>query len=167
MATSELELTDPLLLVDRQEELAGSLALSVLSRLSDILNTADGSINYLLSFGRDKQGVPFIRGEFSTKLKVRCQRCMQPMELPLENTISLGIVRDLNEVQNLPGKYEPVLVEDNRISLVSLFEEEILLALPIAPVHSRGECPAEKIMEKLVPEKHNPFSVLKDLKFDK
>jgi len=46
--------------------------------------------------------------------------------------------------------------------LETLLEEEILLALPIAPVHEREHCEGSRIVEKYRPERESPFAVLKN-----
>ena len=50
------------------------------------------------------------------------------------------------------------------ISLLTLIEDEILLALPMAPAHEIDQCPATETIEKNSINKRNPFAELKDLK---
>ena len=159
-------LINPLLLADRQERLTGSVPLRAFERIREVLHDDKDSINFELHFGKDEQGVVFILGEFNVNLNVKCQRCMQPMDLPLQGEINLGVVKP-DGAQNLPARYEPLPLSDNEISLEYLLEEEILLALPIAPAHERGLCKDNRHIEKYRRESASPFAVLKNFKLNK
>jgi uncharacterized protein len=43
------------------------------------------------------------------------------------------VIEDMAEQEGLPEDYEPVLVEERRLALVDLVEEELLLAVPQVP----------------------------------
>ena len=162
MVPPELHLINPVQLAEKQERLTGTIPLSALQRIREVLHDDKGSIKFELHFGKDEQGVIFIQGKFSVSLKIKCQRCLQPMELPLQGQICLGII-NRNVARNLSDRYEPLTLNDNEISLETLLEEEILLALPIAPVHERERCKGSRIVEEYRPEHDSPFAVLKNL----
>ena len=146
--------------------MTGSVPLRAFERIREVLHDDNGSINFELHFGKDEQGVVFIQGEFNVNLKVKCQRCMQPMDLPLQGEINLGVV-NADGAQNFPDRYEPLSLSDNEIPLEDLLEEEILLALPIAPAHERSQCKDNRLIEKYRRESASPFAVLKNFKLDK
>jgi len=166
MVPPELHLINPVRLAERQEGVTGTVPLCALQRIREVVRDDKGNINFELHFGKDEQGVVFILGEYRANLKVACQRCMQPMDLPLQGTISLGIINQ-NDAQNFSDRYEPLTLNDNEISLETLLEEEILLALPIAPVHEREHCEGSRIVEKYRPERESPFAVLKNFNRNK
>jgi uncharacterized protein len=164
MVPSEPHLINPIQLAERREKLKGVMALSRLERARGISQDVTNQVNFDLQFSRDDQGFNVIRGEFSVSLKVLCQRCMQLMELPLHGKICLGIVQ--GETRHLPECYEPLVLCGNEISLESLLDEEILLALPIAPVHAGSQCPGGNPAETYRDTRASPFAVLKNLKHD-
>jgi len=166
MVPSGLHLINPFQLAEKQERLTGTIRVSALKRIKDVLHDDAGSVKYEFHFGKDEQGVVFVQGEFSVDLKVKCQRCMGPMNLPISGKIQLGAVNS-SMTQEFPERYEPLILAGNEISLEALLEEEILLALPIAPAHDRDDCIGSRTVDEYKPEHGNPFSVLKDLKIDK
>ncbi len=66
---------------------------------------------------------------------------MQTMELPLESTTHVALILAEADAAEVPEELEPVLARAGRISIGELVEEELLLALPIVPLHEElGEC---------------------------
>jgi len=62
-----------------------------------------------------------------------CQRCMRPCECCIDDAARLVIVADGDE--QLPGGYEAVAGDAERLSLVDLIEEQVLLGMPLVPMH--------------------------------
>ena len=64
---------------------------------------------------------------------LQCQRCLQEMScrLPPLRWAACGRMR---RQQRLPGRYEPLLIEEDA-NLREIAEEELLLALPAFPLH--------------------------------
>jgi len=166
MVAPRLQFISPLQLAERQERLTGTVAVSALTRLREILLDDNGRVTFDLYFDRDEQGHVFIKGSFSVNLVFRCQRCMQPMELVVEGKINLGVVNP-DDDQDVSERYEPLTLVDNQIALETLLEEEILLAMPIAPVHERDSCKGSNLVDKYIFRPESPFAVLKNLKIEK
>lgn len=166
MVAPRLQFISPLQLAEKQERLKGSVAVSALRRLTEILYSDDGNVDFDLRFDKDDQGHIIIKGEFAVTLNLRCQRCMQAMNLAIGNSISLVVLNPGDE-QDLSDYYEPLTLVDNQIALETLLEEEILLAMPIAPVHERNNCKGSELMDKYKARTESPFAVLKDLKIEK
>ena len=166
MLAAKMQFIAPLKLAEKQERLTGSVPVSSLHRLRDILYNDKGSVNFDLQFGKDDRGQVIIRGKFNGTLNLTCQRCMQPMELSIGNRISLAVaVVDNGEPP--AEQYEPITLVDNQIALETLLEQEILLALPIAPVHDRSKCSGSYLVDKYKARNESPFAVLKNLKIEK
>lgn len=166
MVAPKLRLISPLQLAENQEKLTGSVPVRALVRLREAVHSDQGDVNYTLRFGKDDQGIVFIIGEFSVNLKVKCQRCMQPMDLPLEHQISLAVVNPQDD-RNVPACYEPLALVENQVALETLLDEEVLLAMPIAPVHEQENCNGRFLIDKYKPATNSPFAVLKNLKIEK
>ena len=77
----------------------------------------------------------FIKGALQTGIELVCQRCLEPLRLALDVTVSLGLVHGEAEADRLPEEYEPLLVPEGVIRVADLVEDELLLALPRIPRH--------------------------------
>lgn len=167
------ERIDPLRLAESGRVLEGQLAIAGMGRLRPVLHSADGSVAVRLVFGVDDSGVPSLRGWGSVRLELICQRCMQPMSLPVTLEFVLGLVTSSGQAECLPGHYEPLIVESRSVLLADIIEDELILALPIVVMHPLEECPAANLADTAeAPEttaapEANPFAVLAQLKLSK
>jgi uncharacterized protein len=99
-----------------------------------------------------------------------CQRCLQPVALDLEVTRALRFVADEATAEALDAESEDdVLALPRRLDLHELVEDELLLALPLVPMHA--ECPVSLPMstsdEPSAPSAEpapRPFAALAGLK---
>lgn len=126
---------DPWRLAAEGGRLDGALALAALPRLVTALNRADGVVKVALVAGVDRQGVHFIAGVMHTEVELVCQRCLEPLRVALDATVSLGLVHGEAEADRLPEEYEPLLVPEGNLGVADLVEDELLLALPRIPRH--------------------------------
>jgi uncharacterized protein len=107
-----------------------------------------------------------------------CQRCLQPCDCSVEEAAQVAIVRD--ELDDVPGGYEPFVGMPEQLSLAALIEEQVLLALPLVPVHEAGSRECRSTTAEAVPlapaaasadatadvaaaETQTPFANLRDL----
>ncbi len=94
-----------------------------------------------------------------------CQRCLQPVLLPLHVDRAFRFVPTEEEAAALDAESEDdVLAASPRFDLRALVEDELLLALPLVPKHE--SCPVpwqpEEAPQDAKPE--NPFAALAALK---
>jgi len=150
--------------------LEGQVALAGMHRLAPSLNSQTGLVNAELILGVDDSGVRYLRGTISTELGVVCQRCMQAMQLFVDTEFALGLVTSREQADMLPEEYEPLIVDEQTMSLTEIIEDELILVMPIAPMHPVDECTGRQMNYENDPEAipaegpQNPFSVLKKLK---
>lgn len=159
---------DPYRLAEQGLEYDGVLPLRQMKRLSPLLADNTGEATVRLRFGVDDMGVHYLQGAIRVDLKLECQRCLEPMSWPVESELALGFVASTAEADQLPGGYDPYIVESVPLALIDMIEDELLLALPQIPMHDIEQCPAQEYVE---PEEQqdkagqdNPFQVLADLK---
>jgi uncharacterized protein len=76
-----------------------------------------------------------------------------------------------DDAKALPSSYEPVLVQDGRLNIQDMIEEELIVNLPIVSMHDPKDCqiqlPLEVAsnVESLVQvEKESPFKIIESLK---
>jgi uncharacterized protein len=67
------------------------------------------------------------------ELPLVCQRSLQPYLEPVKRHSLLAVVASIEEQELLPEHYEPVLVEQGRMALLEVVEDELLLAVPQVP----------------------------------
>ncbi len=132
----------PISMADRAETLAGNLALSSFTRLSPLLMSNEGEVSIELKFGRDVERINYLQGTITTDLCLECQRCLRPMNYPLQLTTSLSPVFTEAAAKKLPPRYEPLMLDTDQIDLITIVEDEILLAMPLVPKHEDPNCAA-------------------------
>jgi uncharacterized protein len=154
---------EPLYLAGRKQRLDGFLPLNAMERLREIICEDSGTIEYHLQLGRDDMEIPYIKGNFKVTLKLICQRCLNPFDLYMYTDVNIGLAMSETEIERLPGQYEPMLLTADQISLLTLIEDEVLLGVPMVPLHDSESCPTAGIKEEYKPGKESPFAALKDL----
>ena len=68
---------------------------------------------------------------------LQCQRCLQPCPTDVDESALVMVVGD--EEETVPGGYEPFVGTPELLSLTELIEEQVLLALPLVPMHEPGD----------------------------
>lgn len=110
-------------------------------RLAGLL-AGDGAGDTLLleaQFGQGPEGYPQLRLRISGTLGLVCQRCLQRIDWPLAIDASLTIVATEAETASLADPFDCVLLDaDGELALLATAEDEVLAALPLAPVHGEG-----------------------------
>ena len=153
---------DPLQLADRGARLVGTLALEDMVRLRTSLHDATGVVSVELDFERDGNAQRYLRGSLSTRLNVLCQRCLRPMQVDIKRRLGLALV---NLAETLTDQAESLLVDSETISLSDMIEDELILALPIAPLHLPADCSANAARpDGDNRETVNPFAALASLR---
>jgi len=99
---------------------------------------------------------------------LECQRCLQPMRLPLHAERRIFFVDGEDEAAVLDAETEDdVLALQRALDLPALIEDELLLALPLVPRHEVCPDPLPRAFvddDSAVAPADNPFAVLAALK---
>jgi uncharacterized protein len=137
------------------------MAGSRLRRISTPYRIA-GSADVALRCRETERGV-LIEGSISAALEAQCQRCLAWMPLPITAAVDvIGVARLVEQAEDDEDEY--VLLEDGRLDLVRLVEEELLLNCPMIPAHAVSECGAAAGTKGTAPDRRKrPFAGLKDL----
>lgn len=106
-----------------------------------------GSVGARLTFGRE-QGFAMAQVALSAELAVTCQRCLSPMQLRVKASSAVLIVESERQAEEAPAGWETFLAPDGRVDFAALVAEELLLALPIVPLHEDATlCSTEAVPE--------------------
>jgi uncharacterized protein len=139
----------------------------------EIVMASEGDVEVELEFDRDEQNLRVLKGQLKAALVLKCERCLEPVEQSVESQFQLGIVLSDEQAKNLPGYYEPLLVEHESLVLLDVVEEELILSLPMFAYHAdckhsmADEVGSNESEEADTEVKENPFSVLSELKLKK
>ena len=118
-------------------------------------------------------GQIWLRLIVSAPLPMTCQRCLHPVDVPLEVDREFRFVADEATAEALDGDSEEDLLALSRdFNLRELIEDELLMELPAVPRHD--ECPSDvklassdEDFEAANTQKPNPFAALTGLRKDK
>ncbi len=130
---------DALRAAERGLYFEGAVPLRDMARLRELLVSDAGAADVTLAFhvaGSERYRLDCrIRAE----LPLRCQRCLDTVDWPLDLDLALGLVRSDAEMARLGHDREPVLIgADGELAIRELVEDELLLALPDFPRHADG-----------------------------
>ncbi|MFP5409639.1 MAG: YceD family protein [Gammaproteobacteria bacterium] len=80
-----------------------------------------------------------VRGE----VELTCQRCLGGLKHAVEIDRAVHLARNETELERLDALPDgDAVLAGDRLDLLALVEDEVLLSLPLAPMHAAGECPA-------------------------
>lgn len=148
--------------------IGGVVLLGDLERIREELLDRDGFVSVALDFGVDDEGYRVISGRIEAVLDVQCQRCLGRLALAVAAEMQLAMVWRDEELAALPRRFDGIVVGEEPGDLFELIEDELLLALPFAPVHPEGECEVQDGDGRQVSgalaadaeQSDNPFAVL-------
>jgi len=157
-----------------QHELSydGIIEQSEFSRLGKALKELVGQIEVKIHCKEDHQGLVVISGDVKTKVWLTCQRCNDDLGLDLDLSFAYSPIKMGADSDGIPDHYEPVeLDEDGEINIRTLIEDELILMIPIVPMHDEASCHYSEEAQSFgeideQDEKPNPFDILKQLKKD-
>jgi uncharacterized protein len=152
---------------EKSLEIHGRIAPFDLDRLADVLHDCDGELRYALKGSINKQGKPQLELHVQGRLHLLCQRCLGAVEFPLDAVTRFVIVasEDLMPMPEDEPEEVDYLVADPHQSVEALVEDEVLLGLPLAPVHEVDDCAVKP--SGALEQKESPFKMLQGLKLGK
>jgi uncharacterized protein len=121
-------------LAARGADIVSSTPIASLKRLAAVLANDEGVVSSELSFGLDGRSRVMVRGKAQATVQATCQRCLGAVPIGLEAEFLLVIV-DEEGLRGLGDEEDAVVSEAGQVSLAGLVEDELMLALPIVPMH--------------------------------
>ena len=156
--------------------LAGSTLLQNMERLAQEAKRVepDSTVNWEaraeLRPGADVEGDVWLHLAARTSLPLTCQRCMGSVETPLEvdQWYRFVATEDIAMAED-DASEEDLLIMAPQFDLLAVLEDELLMALPLVPMHE--ECPIPAVTQaggdalaEPAGDKPNPFAMLAQLK---
>jgi len=155
-------LIDSIEFARERRRLAGELPVSSMSRLADMLADDGGSLSWSVSGECDTDHKPFLVIEVAGELHLKCQRCLGALghSLKIRSRLQLvprGAVWPDEDLED--DRVDPIEASDDQ-PVLALVEDEVLLALPIAPRHRSCAMPGYDDGSAVA----SPFAALATLK---
>lgn len=125
-------------LARRGEVLAGEFSVSDLGR-SGV--AGEGQLSAEIRGEMDVDGAAWLRVRVRGEVDATCQRCLDPVTVMIDQSTDLRIAFRGGQLASTTPE-EEVLLDDTESPLetLDLIEDEVILALPIAPRHAPGAC---------------------------
>jgi uncharacterized protein len=155
-------LIDSLEFAREGRRLTGKWPVNSMSRLADILADDGGSLSWVVWGECDPDHKPFLIIEVAGELHLKCQRCLGALthELKIRSRLQLvprGAVWPDEDLED--DRVDPIEAAADQ-PVRTLVEDEVLLALPIAPRHQSCMLPGYDDGSEVA----SPFAVLAKLK---
>jgi uncharacterized protein len=168
-------LVDALVLAARNSHVVERFAVTEMPRLSDLSvqgsPIAEFAGRFFLVDGRCA-----VDGRVTATVRAICQRCMQPMEWAVDDAFQVVLVDSEEAMQELADTQDSVVAKPTQLDLAWLTEEQLLLAMPLVPLHSQlADCavasvpvgqsnaPAAESTSKQAEPTQKPFADLRKL----
>lgn len=143
-----------------RREFSGSVLLTRLDRVLDLIDPADGDeIGFEIGFHLDDQRQACARVRVYGLVPMVCQRTLERYQQPIDSASVVGMVDSLRAAEALPEDYDPLVLEESRIRLEDLIAEELLLGLPLVP-RAPDSAPVGDRERSAPSETHRPFADL-------
>jgi uncharacterized protein len=140
-------------------------------RLQDVLADSRGSVRARFAFTNVAPGRAGVTVAVEAAPQLVCQRCLEGFTFAVaaRSDIEFSIGLGAAQAAETDSQREIYAMEEGRVSLRELAEEELLLALPIAPMHAPQNCgtiPIDEAVEEsqdIRDGRTRPFAVLQNL----
>jgi uncharacterized protein len=138
------------------------VGLDELPRLAELLTTTAGFLSVRLQGWRDDQGKSWLQLNIAGEPVLCCQRCLGGVKFPLAIESRLQLIAPGEDWpdDDLEDDSADAITAETALTVLSLVEDEVLLALPIAPRHEQCESPSASASG----HGSSPFAALADLK---
>lgn len=118
------------------------------------------TVTIKLSGGIDDLGRHFIDTNIEAIYALVCQRCLQEVKFPINETIRTLLFSDEISAEKADMEEDAdVIVVGSTIDICEWVEEQILTSLPLSPMHQQCDIPIDSINTSDT----NPFAILKEI----
>ncbi len=177
---------DPYLQARRARHMQGSIAIAKFERLVGTLCPVSsteqaprkrggeqlqsaGDVEVDVEFSRGVRGRPQFQLTVRATLLAECQRCLGGVSYSINSEKTMLVLNDEAALENaykeFGEEFEFVLVKEEKLILMPIIEDELLLSLPIMFKHDDCQMAIKSIDdEEELEERVNPFAMLSQFK---
>ena len=162
---SKLQDIDPW--ADARTKLDFSIPLKDFPRLGPQLADLSGDARGTVRFER-RNGIAVADVSVDATVHLLCQRCLAPLDQVVHSRGRVAMVEEGSEAERVPPELETIHAPGRRLSVLDLVEEELLLCLPVVPLHEASRCVTGASTSAPAPdteqhERQRPFEQLGEL----
>ena len=148
----------------KEVSLTGQYRITDFPRISEITSRKTGNIDVDLSFYLENDKTPCVDGIIKLDIVLLCQRWLEELYIALNVNITIAFVKHEQQAEGLDLHYEIYVTENDELTTIDLISDEILLSIPMVPMHDY-DCIKEINEQEIVEGKsENPFAILKKIK---
>ncbi len=144
-------------LAETEARFEGRIILAT-DRLAALVEERPADVWVRLAFDQGPRQRPRVRGEVAAEVTCLCQRCHEPFRYLLQGTWELVFAASDEEARILGEEGVDSCHETGPLDVAAMIEDELMLALPMAPRHEPA-C-ASLMQADTAP---HPFAALKGL----
>jgi uncharacterized protein len=140
----------------------GEVAVAQMGRLADLTGDGSGYLQCSVVGELGSEGQHYLMVRIAGRLRLRCQRCLQLLDWPIQVSSRLLLVPPSSAWpdEDLAADDSDAIAAEQAQALLPLLEDEAMLALPISPRHELCELPAAAE----IGNEASPFAALAKLK---
>lgn len=109
-------------------------------RLAQEFVNPEAQLEYRVCGGQDARGRPRVRCTVEGSMEMQCQRCLKPVGVAVKSDRLLYLAAseaDADRLETaLADEDVEVIVAGQNLDLAGVVEDEVLLSLPIVPMHA-------------------------------
>ena len=148
----------------KEISLSGLYQISDFPRITEIASNKKDNVRVELSFYLKNNKTPCVEGIIDLDIVLACQRCLDNLSIALKVNFNLVFVKNDQQSEELDSHFEIYVIENEELATHDLISDEILLSIPMVPIHDY-DCIKEINEQEIVEGKcENPFAILKKIK---
>ncbi len=86
-------------------------------------------------------------GSAEVRVQLLCQKCLELLDYEVAVEVRTILVRDREALDSLTPSKDGIVVTSTLVDPVDIFEDELILGLPMAPRHESSRCTASTSSE--------------------
>lgn len=111
-----------------------------------------------LHFENGDEGYPCVGIELAGEIQLECQRCLRPLRFAIDLETRLTVLQSDDQSREIADPFDAIVITPAGLDMLTVIEDEILSALPIAPIHeSVADC---VVLNEGLPESINQAGTL-------
>jgi len=165
MSPAPADLVNALELAGRAASIERDVVLAQLPRLIDAGALEGTRVRGELRFGLF-EGRATVEARVSGTVMLSCQRCLEPVAVTVVEAAPLIVLATHEDA--VPAGFDPILGNAERLPVIEVIEEQLLLGLPLVAMHPPGagcrrDSGPEPAPDREAPDRQTPFANLREL----
>lgn len=146
---------------------SGSYRIKDFPRIAALASNVEDNLTAELHFDIKEDKIPCIEGHIKADITLICQRCLEDVKIQINPSFKLAYLQNEEQGLGLDSSYEIVENSEKEFSTIEFLTDEMLLSIPMIPMHPH-QCSSFKDQQELKQqERENPFAILKNIKKSK